>query len=531
MKLLFPPSGKRMIPYHPVGISVLASALANEGIEATAYDLEIVAWSANQELPLWPSKRELIDPYTLLHAPWDAELSAFALKLIALFDYQPGEPIGLSTMGYEQLLATFAILKLAIEAGSRVVLGGQFWSDATAAALLETLRSDLLTVTVGDGFEAVVQWHRNEMPIINSLSWANNAVICGPKKVAVTKPPIPHYADAPWKHYDAYARTCLASPTPTKRAHLYVWDKQCPYRCSFCRVSTGSNVKLSSPEDLAASMSSMLKEGISQFNFMTNELNPTLAYMRRFIKAMEPVLGSERDIAWFTYLRPDWMELSDLSDLRRLGCRLVRYGVETGSQRLSDLMKKDYQIDTIEKVLKNAAAVDIMNHANFLIGYPGESEDDISETLRFIERVAPYLHSARINPFYLPPGSPMAKDPLSNGIKLTERKSGYWDFELVEGTKASAAVVADRIKRVTDLLKSLGIGFSGVLPFETLDYLARHSTRDEGLAHMKIDRPYMWQSSSSDWLKSQLGGYEASAEWEATIYKRGRNYSLTLCND
>ena len=462
---------------------------------------------------------------------WSLEICAFADRLAKLAGYAPGDPLAISTMGYEQILATLALTRLALDNGSRVILGGQYWTERTAKLILETVRSQNLTITTGDGYEAIINWYRGKPAPVNSFAWNSETIIKGERASALTQPPVPDYEATAWLEYDRYAGVMLGASRNIRRAHLYVWDKQCPHRCIFCRVSSGSNVKLSKPEQLAKNAAQLLRMGVRQMNFMTNELNPTLSYMRRLSKALKPILGGREDVVWFTYLRSDHMEPKDLCDLRHIGCRLARYGVETGSQKLSDRMRKGYSIEVIEQILKSAAHADILNHVNFLVGFPGETEKDVQETLDFIDRTAKHIHSARINPFYLPPGSPMALAPEKHGIRLKEFRRAFWDFELADGQRASADVVQDRIERITERLVRHGIGFSGVLPFETLDYLARHPDRDTALKAMRVERPYMWENSSSDWLKAKLSGYEMPTEWSATIYRRGQNYSLTLCND
>jgi Radical SAM superfamily len=532
MKLYYAPSGKRMLPYPPAGPALLAGALERDGILSRVIDLEIESWTMSQAEMFWPADRSELHPFRILeNEVWSTEINKFADRLLKLAQYVAGEPIGISTMGFEQAASTIVLMRAALKAGSRVILGGQFWSESTARKVLEMVRDPRLTIVTNDGYEAIVDWHRGNCLPINGFCWDGEQVAVGPRKAALTRAPIPLYSECNWDGYDQYASVLMGAIEPVRRAHLYVWDKQCPYKCAFCRVSSGSNVKLSAPEDLAASMSELLNLGVKQLNFLTNEINPTLAYMRKFIAAITPVLNDRTDVSWFSYMRADHATPQDFSDLRQIGCRLLRYGVETGSQRLSNAMRKDYNIAVIGETLKHAADAGIWNHVNFLIGYPGETTRDIEETEEFIARNAPYIHSVRLNPFYLPPDSPMARDPEAHGLKLLEFRNGFWDFELLSGTKASSEIVANRLDRIQAEVKRHGIGFAGVLPFETLDFLARHDDRDEAIELMKIERPYMWQSSSADWLKGQLGAYDAPMEWTATIYKRGQNYSMALCND
>lgn len=90
----------------------------------------------------------------------------------------------------------------------------------------------------------------------------------------------------------------------------------------------------------------------------------------------------------------------------------MRYGIESGSQRLLDLMRKGYNVQTISNTIRYAFESDIWNHINLLVGFPGEEDRDIEETISFLEENANnYIHSVRMNPFYLSPDSPIARNP------------------------------------------------------------------------------------------------------------------------
>jgi hypothetical protein len=62
--------------------------------------------------------------------------------------------------------------------------------------------------------------------------------------------------------------------------------------------------------------------------------------------------------------------------------------------------------------------------------------------------MAEHIHSVRINPFYLPPDTPIARDPAAFGIRLTEFDKGWWRFESENGDKLDPGRVKDRIERV-----------------------------------------------------------------------------------
>lgn len=538
MKLLYAPSGKRMIPYPPVGIHVLASVLKKLGIPGIkTRDLEIVVWclyNQGNDVLLY---EEDVTPKQLLFGAKTDRVKYYQDFLYEVSEINLGEDVGISTMGFEQLASTILLVQKALDSGSKIILGGQYWTEDSANELLLTFKRDELSIVVGDGWDAIYDWAQgNEFLPSNTLVYRDGEVQKGNFIKTKSTPPSPDYSEVEWDYYTAYAKYIYSNRMVTKRAHIYVWDKVCPYKCNFCRVSSGSNAKLSPPESIAQDMMQLLELGITQFNLMTNELNPTIGYLRKVVNQLMEIVPNDvaNNIAWFTYLRPDYLDREDLTKLRRVGCRLVRYGVETGSQRLSDLMQKEYDIETICSVLKYATEADICNHVNFLVGYPGETSEDIELTLEFITKNKDYIHSVRINPFYLPPGSPLARNPEQYNIKLLDYRSGYWEFKMSDGTRVDKGQVKENINQIIAHLFSLNIGFAGIDPFFLIDQLSMYETRDDALNNLRLGYSYLWEEHSTEVIKSKIGRYELEEKFnniENTIYQRGRNYKMAICTD
>jgi hypothetical protein len=273
--------------------------------------------------------------------------------------------------------------------------------------------------------------------------------------------------------------------------------------------------------------------GVKQLNFMTNELNPSRTYLLRFLDQLERHQdeASDTDCNWFTYVRADRLERAELGRIRRLGGRFARYGVESGSQRLLDLMRKDYDVPTMAHTLRAAAAEALWNHVNLLVGFPGEEESDIDQTVGFLEQNAAAIHSVRINPFYLPPDTPIARAPEEFGIRLTEFDSGWWRYEGRDGEAPDEADVVRRIERIAQACAGLGIGFAGTDPFFLLNVISRFDAVEDAIAYLKQDYPLFWVPAPTDAYKAMIGGYSTSADWKDTSLKRQRNYSLSICTD
>ena len=527
--VVYSPSARRVIPYPPVSLAVLASALGEQGISARQIDLEmLVADAASRGEPLLVTEHG-IEVSEVLSETLLPEVAAYADFLRGAVQLPQLDRLAISVMGQPQLASALLLARRALELGVPVILGGQFFTYHGAEEVLDALAPfGEATATVGDGWEAIVEFVRNPSALpTNSIGYRNDVIERG-QRGGRSPAPAPKYDDVDWSGYERFGAAVYDDPVPTRRAHLYVWDKRCNFRCAFCRVASGSDSTLQPAQRAAAGFPELVDLGVTQFNFMTNELNPSLKYMRNFLRAM----GSTPDgCAWFTYLRADAMDLGDLVRFRATGGRLARFGVESGSQRMLDRMIKDYDLPTIERTLAHAAAAGIWNHVNLLIGFPGETQSDVDQTCAFVERNAANIHSVRVNPFYLPPDTPIAREPERFGIRLENFESGWWNFSLIDGTRPDSDGVARQLDQVAATCSGAGISFAGTDPFFLLNLLARETDREMALARLRRDYEFFWTPAPTDFYKAKIGGYEASSEWSETVNQRGKNYSLSLCLD
>jgi hypothetical protein len=533
VKLVFAPSGKRIIPYPPVGIALLAAGLRAERLDpAEPVDLEMeLAYRRMQgeSVLLYESGIATTD---VLASVLTEPVQEYGSLLWRLVGAPAGGQLGISVMGFEQTASALLLGRIALENGARVIFGGQFFTDSSAREVIHALAPyGEVTVTIGDGWESIIAFAKRADPatVPNSYTGRAGEVVVGPPKTAKSLPPQPTYGWARWEQYEAFGIGTYKNPRPVRRAHLYVWDKQCNFRCSFCRVAAGSRAVLTPPATAIDSFGDLVDAGVGQLNFMTNELNPSRKYMLRFLSELEArgVTGAD----WFTYVRADRLEPSDFARMRAAGGRLARYGVESGSQPLLDLMRKDYHVETMAQTLRHAADEDVWNHVNLLVGFPGEQESDIDNTIRFLEANATSIHSARINPFYLPPDTPIAREPEAFGIELTTFDRGWWQYRHQNGGEPDPDLVVRRVERIANACVDTGVGFAGTDPFFLLDVISRHDTVVDALAYLKQEYPPFWIPAPTDTYKALIGGYEVTSEWKEIALKRQRNYSLSICTD
>jgi hypothetical protein len=102
-----------------------------------------------------------------------------------------------------------------------------------------------------------------------------------------------------------------------------------------------------------------------------------------------------------------------IQGLRHKGCRMLRFGLESGSQRVLDLMNKGTEVSVAASILQKLHDVGILTHVYLMFGYLGETNADRAETLQFLEQNRCYISSYSVSIFQPIPGTPVYDEVLS----------------------------------------------------------------------------------------------------------------------
>ncbi len=102
-----------------------------------------------------------------------------------------------------------------------------------------------------------------------------------------------------------------------------------------------------------------------------------------------------------------------MNKLFKSGCKMLRFGLESGSQAVLDLMNKGTVVEIAEQILKYSSEAGIQNHLYIMLGYPGETDLYRSETLDFLKRNREFITSYSISFF-----QPIPNTPIYNELKM-----------------------------------------------------------------------------------------------------------------
>lgn len=171
----------------------------------------------------------------------------------------------------------------------------------------------------------------------------------------------------------------------------------CPNQCSFCNVASYfGKYKEKGTSAAFAEMKALYEKYGMQVFFMNDALLNRVA-----TGLADEIINSHLALYWDGYLRVD-PAVSDPGvalHWRRGGFYRARLGIESGSQRVLDLIHKGITTAQIKETLISLATAGIKTTAYWVIGHPGETEEDFLQTLELLKEMKDYIYEAECNSF------------------------------------------------------------------------------------------------------------------------------------
>lgn len=313
------------------------------------------------------------------------ELGKYILDLL---EKEKPEVLGLSV--YRGTLpASLYVLKLTRQNFPHIktVMGGgifsqelDFASENLKYLLGKTPYSDYIDkILIGEGeilFLKYLQGELNQSQRIYSLKDIDNQVL------DLTSLDLPDFSDFECHHYPYI-------PAYTSRS--------CPFQCSFCAetIYWGKYRKKNSRQVVEEMRKLSGKHNHRLFLMCDSLLNPIITDLARQLANLDVSLY------WDGYLRVD-QQACDVEKAflwRRGGFYRARLGVESGSPKVLGLMEKKITLDQIKKVISNLADAGIKTTTYWIIGHPGETEEDFQQTMDLVEKLKDEIYEAECNPF------------------------------------------------------------------------------------------------------------------------------------
>lgn len=351
-----------------IGTAYLCSYLRSKGFEVKAWDLNTEILIPNDGDDCFWSQEENCKNFFLRNR------MLFDSLVKRIMDYEP-QIIGFTVWSTTK----FFSLELArmIKENDRnilIVLGG-YWCNINEEELISNPSVDI--VVRGEGENALLEIARQYAAKgrIETINYGGRREIDDLDNL-----PFPDFSDFKLENY-------------VFKYHIpLLFSRGCSWRCNFCTVfHSWSNFRKRNPENIFKEILHRLKEYpmLKQFELCDSAFNQDINLVSKLCDLIISE-GLQVRFSGLSQIRPE-MDFGLFKKMRRAGFILCNYGVESGSRKVLQAMGKRYTPEEAQRVIRDThnAGIDVV--LNFVIGFPGETEDDFYETLKFIERIKDFI--------------------------------------------------------------------------------------------------------------------------------------------
>lgn len=344
-----------------------------------------------------------------------------------------------------------------------LIVSGGFGPTAEPEKVLKAANQAVDFVVIGEGEITLLELvKRREQNGKDFNDIAGLAFLNPEGKLILTKPRayIADLDSLPWPafhllypDFSKYPGTPL-DPAKYKEMQLpratMLASRGCPHRCAFC--SLGSKpYRQRNPQDVVAEMEFYKnKFGAKSVQIYDDEFVGMSPQQNERVKEIcDEMIRKKLNLPWLVQGRcSPYIDLETLKKMKEAGCCWIWFGVESGSQKVLDFIKKDIKIENVYRTFDLAKQAGIKALMFIMVGFPGETPDDIELTVRLIEKVKPdnvALHV--LSPW---PGSELREYLLAHNLldnKLDNLADYYKYGTNMDVSHHTEEMTADEIKK------------------------------------------------------------------------------------
>lgn len=186
----------------------------------------------------------------------------------------------------------------------------------------------------------------------------------------------------------------------------------CPGRCVYCDANLlfGTKIRTRSVENVMKEIEEVSqKYNFEGILFFDDTFTLRKEWIYNFCKEMR-----KTKIIWGCNSRTDFIDLDILRQMKDAGCVQIAFGVESGSPEVLKFMKKPIPPSKTIAVFDSCKKLGIRTYANFMVGFPNETLEDIEKSISLIKRIKPdFCTTSIVTPF---PGTELFRYGIANGL-------------------------------------------------------------------------------------------------------------------
>jgi anaerobic magnesium-protoporphyrin IX monomethyl ester cyclase len=392
----------------------------------------------------WRAQPGLASPLGLLSVATQVSLSGYPVRIIdqrvepdwrsILTEELAQEPIcvGISSMTGPQLQFALEISAIAKRYGNAPIV----WGGVHASLLPEqTLQNEHIDIVVqGEGEETfleLVQALDGKRPLsaVKGIWYKENGAIkhTGNRPFVDLNqlPPLSYDLIDPAK----YRRVMFGVPQQN-----FFTSRGCPHQCTFCYNTAFDRKRWRAMEpDLVVKR---IKDFVTKYKVQGLIINDSNFFVdmdrgRRILKGIIrenlEIVISKMNIDPGTLIK---MDRDDFSLLERAGCRRLSSAIESGSEKIRELLRKSVDVERFLQTNRTLSRTPIVPSYPFMMGFPTETREDVAESISLAFRLVGENPNAGVSfNIYTPyPGTELFDKAVQHGLCAPQRIEEWIPF-------------------------------------------------------------------------------------------------------
>ena len=261
-------------------------------------------------------------------------------------------------------------------------------------------------VFLGEADKSFLAWVNGKPieQIAGVAFWHGDKIIVSPQldTFSLDELPFPDWNFIDVGFYSAPKFVYYGREVKPARSLDIIASRGCVYRCTFCAYNA-MKPRWHSVDYIIQNIKYLLDNfPIDSLYFLDSSIGNNRQQLIGICQAIIDQ-GINKRFRWSANIRSNQVDEQLLRLMWKAGCRRLLYGFESGSQRILDSMKKGCTVEQNEKAVQLHRKLGFPCLASMIIGFPGETIEDLQTTLFWLRRVLPPIIG--INTFVPLPGS------------------------------------------------------------------------------------------------------------------------------
>jgi radical SAM superfamily enzyme YgiQ (UPF0313 family) len=367
----------------------------------------------------------------------DRDLDASLLKELERF---APNLVGISVMtpSYPEAVRLSDLIKA--HHACRTVLGGHHVSAVGESVLLESASTDF--AVVGEGEETLrelaeaLERGATDLSAVRGLIWreiGSQIRRNPPRDVIQDLDSLPF----PARNLVDMNRFRLHSYIDFgKKSATMITSRGCPFKCIFCSswLTMGTRYRYRSVGNVLEEIREVVEcFGVDHLVFEDDTLTLRRDRVLDLCAALEEMPNRP---SWYCLSRADAMDYALAKRMKAAGCKMVAFGIESGSPEILERIGKKISLSKAEEAVKACARAGLRSQCTFIVGFPWDTAQTMRMTLEAAKRINPTI--AIFFPLVPYPGTRVFQEFLAP--ELSPRTLAQWRDFIVTGQEGAMSV-------------------------------------------------------------------------------------------